>query len=209
MTCWGTHHHRVTKGRSERGGLFFCAESRFCASRCAYVDFALMAERRPKTTRSKACSAPARFSAPPTETSAARSITRSVWSPLLRRAPPRSYSSSRESSSSSRPPRTSRRRRCSPRPAAQLFRAPRLQRVLVVLRGLGPDAQLHHHGCDQRVLRAALPGVFWEPLKRRRGHRLRYRRRCRAGVLNIFGAEESANVNIVLSLVDFATQVLL
>ena len=38
------------------------------------------------------------------------------------------------------------------------LRAARLQRVLVLLRRLGPDAQLHHHGRDLGVLRAALPG---------------------------------------------------
>ena len=37
------------------------------------------------------------------------------------------------------------------------LRAPRLQRAVVVLRGLGADAQLHDHDRDLGVLRAALP----------------------------------------------------
>ena len=37
------------------------------------------------------------------------------------------------------------------------LRAPRVQRVLVVLRRLGPDAQLRRDGRDLRVLRPALP----------------------------------------------------
>src|SRR6185312_12674686 len=37
------------------------------------------------------------------------------------------------------------------------LRASRLQRVLVLLRRLGPDAQLRHHDLDLGVLRAALP----------------------------------------------------
>ena len=37
------------------------------------------------------------------------------------------------------------------------LRAARVQRVLVVLRRVGPDAQLHDHDRDLGVLRAALP----------------------------------------------------
>ena len=40
---------------------------------------------------------------------------------------------------------------------SSLLRAPRVQRVLVVLRRLGPDAQLRRDGRDLRVLRPALP----------------------------------------------------
>ncbi len=45
------------------------------------------------------------------------------------------------------------------------LRAPRLQRVLVVLRGVGADAQLRHHDRDLRVLCSALHrGALLEPL---------------------------------------------
>ena len=43
-----------------------------------------------------------------------------------------------------------------PRPAARPVRAARVQRVLVVLRGLGADAHLHLHDRHLGVLRAAL-----------------------------------------------------
>ncbi|MBI2691451.1 MAG: universal stress protein [Solirubrobacterales bacterium] len=53
-------------------------------------------------------------------------------------------------------------------------------------------------------------GVFWEPLKEAPWDIVfGIGVLVVLGMLNIFGAEESANVNIVLSLVDFATQVLL
>src|SRR5207245_435191 len=61
-------------------------------------------------------------------------------------------------------------------------RPPRLQRVLVVLRRLGPDAQLHHHRLDIGVLRSPLPRgllVAAPPLAGRRDRRDRDRGRAR------------------------------
>ena len=77
---------------------------------------------------------------------------------------------------------------------SSIVRPARLQRVLVLLRGVGPDAQLHHHGRDLGVLRAALP----------RGLLGAARRVARAtssaasswssllGVLNVVGVKEAA-----------------
>ena len=73
------------------------------------------------------------------------------------------------------------------------LRAPRLQRVRLVLRGLGTDAQLRHHGRDLGVLRAALPrrpvlgaaaiGTRRRDLRRRRDHRaVAHQRRRHQGV---------------------------
>ena len=60
------------------------------------------------------------------------------------------------------------------------LRATRLQRAGQLPRGLGPDAQLHHHGRDLGVLRAALPrrvlavagGLAGRHHRRSRGDRL-------------------------------------
>src|ERR1700716_1102433 len=70
---------------------------------------------------------------------------------------------------------------------------PRLQRVLVVLRGVGPDAQLHDHDRHLGVLRPALhrrpvlAGAAARPRRRALRHRRgrpalgRQRRRCQGG----------------------------
>ena len=66
-----------------------------------------------------------------------------------------------------------------------VVRASRVQRAVVVLRGLGADAQLHDHDRDLRVLRAALPrravlaGAPARPRRRRLRDR-RGRRCCRS-----------------------------
>ena len=91
------------------------------------------------------------------------------------------------------------------------LRAPRVQRVLVLLRGLGPDAHLHHHGLDLGVLRAALPRRLLGAAGRvAGGHHRRHRGRGHAGAsLNVVGVKESAGVNIFFAVADFCTQVLL
>ena len=73
------------------------------------------------------------------------------------------------------------------------LRAPRLQRARLVLRGLGADAQLRHHGRDLGLLRAALPRrpvlgtaalrAGRRDLRRRRDHRaVAHQRRRDQGV---------------------------
>ena len=58
------------------------------------------------------------------------------------------------------------------------LRPARLQRVLVLLRGVEPDAHLHHHDRDLGVLRAALPRGL---LGAARGVAGRHHRRHRRG----------------------------
>ena len=57
------------------------------------------------------------------------------------------------------------------------LRAPRLQRAGQLHRGLGADAQLHHHGRDLGVLRAALPGRVLAVARELAGRHHRRRRR--------------------------------
>ena len=92
------------------------------------------------------------------------------------------------------------------------LRAPRVQRVLVVLRRLGADAHLRGDDRHERVLRPALP---------RRPVLGRAQALARAtssspcitiavlGAINIVGVKESTGVNVLLAVVDFLTQVLL
>ncbi len=65
------------------------------------------------------------------------------------------------------------------------LRAPRLQRVRLVLRGVGADAQLRHHRRHLGLLRAALPGLGGRrrrPAPRpRRHHRRHHRGRAAVG----------------------------
>ena len=89
------------------------------------------------------------------------------------------------------------------------LRPPRLQRVLVLLRGVGPDAHLHHHRRHLGVLRAALPGGLLGAARRVAG---RHRSAgswwwCCSGAVNIVGVKESAGVNIFFAIADFLTQV--
>ena len=92
------------------------------------------------------------------------------------------------------------------------LRAPRLQRVLVVLRRVGPDAQLRRSRSRSRrsSCRTTSAGCSGS--------------RCATGpatsssgsssssllaVINVFGVKEAARLNILLAVVDFATQLLL
>ena len=93
-----------------------------------------------------------------------------------------------------------------------VVRAPRLQRVLVVLRRLGADAQLHDHDRHLGVLRPALHrrAVLGAaaPLARATSS---------AAIaivallcaINVVGVKEAAGLNIVLAVTDFMTQLLL
>ena len=72
------------------------------------------------------------------------------------------------------------------------LRAARLQRAGELLRRLGADAQLHHHGRDLGVLRAALPGrVLGAARRGARGHPRGDRPDRPARALNVKGTEES------------------
>ncbi len=83
--------------------------------------------------------------------------------------------------------------------------------VRQLLRRLGPDAQLHHHGRDLGLLRTALP------LGRSGSHSGKARPTSIFGVglvavlaaLNVKGTEESAKLNLVLATADLLTQVVL
>ena len=92
------------------------------------------------------------------------------------------------------------------------LRAPRLQRAVVVLRGVGADAQLHDHDRHLGVLRAALPRRAVLAGARSTARR----RRCSGSassrslsVVNVVGVKEAAGLNIVLAVTDLATQLLL
>ena len=80
-----------------------------------------------------------------------------------------------------------------------------------LLRGLGADAHLHHHGRDLGVLRAALPrGLLGAARPRARptsssGSALV----AMLAALNVKGTEESARLNLVLAIADLLTQVVL
>ena len=92
------------------------------------------------------------------------------------------------------------------------LRPARLQRVLVVLRRLGPDAQLHDHDRDLRVLRAALHrrAVLPVPEDLAGRHLLRHRRdrRCCAGSTSSASPRPPRSTSL-LAVTDFATQLLL
>ena len=112
----------------------------------------------PRTAGSSGCWAPAPSSPPPTATSAARSTTRSglvaiyaagmtpvvfVIAGLIFAATAATYAEATT---------------MFPEAGGLLeLRPARLQRVLVLLRGVEPDAHVHHHDRHLGVLRAALP----------------------------------------------------
>ena len=91
------------------------------------------------------------------------------------------------------------------------LRAARVQRARLVRGGVGADAQLRDHRRDLGVLRPALPvdllgAAADEPVGHHR--RDRPRRGCSSASTSS-GIKEAAKLNIVLAVVDFATQLLL
>ena len=110
------------------------------------------------STASSASWASTRSSRPPTGTSARRSTTRSGLVASLRARP--HAGGVRHHRLHLLPDRRHLRRGDGDVPGGGRLvelRPPRLQRVLVLLRRLGPDAQLHDHDRHLGVLRAALP----------------------------------------------------
>ena len=91
------------------------------------------------------------------------------------------------------------------------LRAPRLQRAVVVLRGVGADAQLHDHDRHLGVLRAALPrrAVLARAAARARRHLFGIGVVACCRSINVVGVKEAAGLNIVLAVTDLATQLLL
>ena len=86
------------------------------------------------------------------------------------------------------------------------LRAPRLQRVLVLLRRLGPDAQLHDHDRHLGVLRAALrrrPVLGAAALLRPATSSFGIVVVVVLCAVNVRGVKESAGVNIGLAVTDF------
>ena len=165
------------------------------------------------STDSSGCSGSTRSSRPPTATSARRSTTRSASSPSFALGPHagRLHHHRRDLLPDGRHLRRGdgdvpRGRRL------LVVRPPRVQRVLVLLRRLGPDAQLRHHDRDLGVLRAALH------------RRAVLGARCATARATSSSASSSSScwrrstssasrsrrgLNIALAVTDFATQLLL
>ena len=90
------------------------------------------------------------------------------------------------------------------------LRPTRLQRAGQLLRGLGADADLHHHDRDLGLLRAALPGRVLGPAREGPGDVIgAIILIAGLAALNVKGTQESARLNLVLAIADLATQIVL